>query len=196
MIRLEEAIVVEGKYDKIKLGQIFDAVIVTTDGFGIFNDPEKLAYLRRLAITCGIIVFTDPDGAGLVIRNHIKSAVGEGKVYHAYIPDVPGKERRKRQPGKAGLLGVEGVSDQMIIDAVLASGVRGSSRPRDPITKADLYALGLSGGSGSAALRKKLAARLALPSNLSANGLLDAVNLLCSREELARLTAEIAGTDA
>lgn len=193
MIRLAQAIVVEGKYDKIKLGQIFDAVIITTDGFGIFNDREKMDYLRRLAVTCGIIVFTDPDGAGLVIRNHIKSAVGEGKVYHAYIPDVPGKERRKRQPGKAGLLGVEGVSDRMIIDAVLSCGVGESQTPKHPITKADLYDLGLSGSIGSAALRKKLAARLCLPSNLSANGLLDAVNLLCGREELARLTAEIMG---
>jgi len=191
MIRLEQAIVVEGKYDKIKLGQIFDAVIVATEGFGIFSNAEKLDYLRTLAKTCGIIVFTDPDGAGLVIRNHIKSTVQEGKVYHAYVPDIPGKEKRKRTPGKAGLLGVEGIPDRLIIDAILSCGITGHTDVREKITKNDLYMLGLSGHPNSTDLRKALAARLRLPSNLSANGLLDAINLLCTKPELEALVEEL-----
>ncbi len=191
MIHLEQAIIVEGKYDKIKLGQIFDAVIVATEGFAIFSDPEKLEYLRTLARTCGIIVFTDPDGAGLVIRNHIKSTVQEGKIYHAYVPDIPGKEKRKRTPGKAGLLGVEGVPNELIIDAVLSCGIDESHVQREKITKNDLFELGLSGHPNSTGLRKALAARLRLPSNLSANGLLDAINLLCTRPELEAILAEL-----
>lgn len=191
MIHLEQAIIVEGKYDKIKLGQLFDAVIVATEGFAIFSDPEKLEYLRRLARTCGIIVFTDPDGAGLVIRNHIKSTVQEGKVYHAYVPDIPGKEKRKRTPGKAGLLGVEGVPNELIINAVLSCGIEESHVQHEKITKNDLYELGLSGHPNSTGLRKALAARLRLPSNLSANGLLDAINLLCTRPELEAILAEL-----
>lgn len=191
MIHLEQAIIVEGKYDKIKLGQLFDAVIVATEGFAIFSDPEKLEYLRRLARTCGIIVFTDPDGAGLVIRNHIKSTVQEGKVYHAYVPDIPGKEKRKRTPGKAGLLGVEGVPNELIINAVLSCGIEESHVQHEKITKNDLFELGLSGHPNSTGLRKALAARLRLPSNLSANGLLDAINLLCTRPELEAILAEL-----
>ncbi|MBQ9925013.1 MAG: DUF4093 domain-containing protein [Clostridia bacterium] len=191
MIHLEQAIIVEGKYDKIKLGQIFDAVIVATEGFGIFSNAEKLEYLRTLARTCGIIVFTDPDGAGLVIRNHIKSTVQEGKIYHAYVPDIPGKEKRKRTPGKAGLLGVEGVPNELIIDAVLSCGIEKSHVQREKITKNDLFELGLSGHPNSTGLRKALAARLRLPSNLSANGLLDAINLLCTRPELEAILAEL-----
>ena len=191
MIHLEQAIIVEGKYDKIKLGQIFDAVIVATEGFAIFSDPEKLEYLRMLARTCGIIVFTDPDGAGLVIRNHIKSTVQEGKIYHAYVPDIPGKVKRKRTPGKAGLLGVEGVPNGLIIDAVLSCGIEESHVQREKITKNDLFELGLSGHPNSTGLRKALAARLRLPSNLSANGLLDAINLLCTRPELEAILAEL-----
>ena len=192
MIRLDQAIIVEGKYDKIKLGQIFDAVIVATEGFGIFSNAEKLDYLRTLAKTCGIIIFTDPDGAGLVIRNHIKSTVQEGKVYHAYVPDIPGKEKRKRTPGKAGLLGVEGIPDQLIIDAILSCGISEcTAAAREKITKNDLFMLGLSGHPNSTNLRKALAARLRLPSNLSANGLLDAINLLCTKPELEALVEEL-----
>lgn len=192
MIRLEQAIIVEGKYDKIKLGQLFDAVIVATEGFSIFTNTEKLEYLRMLAKTCGIIVFTDPDGAGLMIRNHIKSTVQEGKVYHAYVPDIPGKEKRKRVPGKAGLLGVEGVPNQLIIDAILSCGIEtGAEEVREKITKNDLYELGLSGHPNSTELRKALAAKLKLPSNLSTNGLLDAINLLCTLPQLENLVEEL-----
>ncbi|MBQ1270877.1 MAG: DUF4093 domain-containing protein [Clostridia bacterium] len=183
MIKLRQAIIVEGKYDKIKLGQIFDAVIVATEGFGLFNDPEKLEYLRMLARTCGIIVFTDPDGAGLVIRNHIKSTIHEGEVLHAYIPDIPGKEKRKRIPGKEGLLGVEGVDDQLIIDAVMSCGIQEEREEREKVTKTDMYKLGFSGRKDSAERRQKLIRKMKLPSNISTNGLLDAINALFDLDE-------------
>jgi len=160
MIKLRQALIVEGKYDKIKLGQIFDTAIVTTDGFGVFTNDEKLQYIRRLAKQCGIIIFTDPDGGGLVIRNYLKGAVREGEVYHAYIPEVPGKERRKTSPGKEGLLGVEGVPDELIVRAVMACGIKEETRPdTPPVTKADLYELGLSGGIDSSARRRALASK-------------------------------------
>ena len=189
MIKLSQAIIVEGKYDKIKLDQIFDAVIVTTNGFGIFNDKEKLEYIRRLTRERGVIIFTDPDGSGLVIRNHLKSVLPSEGVYHAYIPDIKGKEKRKAMPGKAGLLGVEGVDDQLIIDAVMASGVERQTEDNGDIsakiTKTDMFELGLSGGKGSQKKRKLLAQKLRLPSNISSNGLLDAVNALgYSKEDL------------
>lgn len=178
MIKLRQALVVEGKYDKIKLGQIFDAVIVATEGFGLFNDTEKVEYLRMLARTCGIIVFTDPDGAGLVIRNHIKSIISEGEVYHAYIPDIPGKEKRKRIPGKEGLLGVEGVDNQLIIDAVMSCGIYEDREEHEKVTKTDMYELGFSGRKDSAERRQKLIKKMKLPSNISTNGLLDAINAM------------------
>lgn len=188
MIKLSQAIIVEGKYDKIKLDQIFDAVIVTTNGFGIFNDKEKLEYIRRLARERGVIIFTDPDGSGLVIRNHLKSVLPPECVYHAYIPDIKGKEKRKALPGKAGLLGVEGVDDRLIIDAVMASGVERQSEgdgAKEKITKTDMFELGLSGGKGSQEKRRLLAQKLRLPSNISSNGLLDAVNALgYSKEDI------------
>ena len=188
MIKLSQAIIVEGKYDKIKLDQIFDAIIVTTNGFGIFNDKEKLEYIRRLARERGVIIFTDPDGSGLVIRNHLKSVLPPGCVYHAYIPDIKGKEKRKAMPGKAGLLGVEGVDDRLIIDAVMASGVERQpegDEAKEKITKTDMFELGLSGGKGSQEKRRLLAQKLRLPSNISSNGLLDAVNALrYSKEDI------------
>ena len=188
MIKLSQAIIVEGKYDKIKLDQIFDAVIVTTNGFGIFNDKEKLEYIRRLARERGVIIFTDPDGSGLVIRNHLKSVLPPECVYHAYIPDIKGKEKRKAMPGKAGLLGVEGVDDRLIIDAVMASGVERQPEgdgAKEKITKTDMFELGLSGGKGSQEKRRLLAQKLRLPSNISSNGLLDAVNALrYSKEDI------------
>ena len=188
MIKLSQAIIVEGKYDKIKLDQIFDAIIVTTNGFGIFNDKEKLEYIRRLARERGVIIFTDPDGSGLVIRNHLKSVLPPECVYHAYIPDIKGKEKRKAMPGKAGLLGVEGVDDRLIIDAVMASGVERQpegDEAKEKITKTDMFELGLSGGKGSQEKRRLLAQKLRLPSNISSNGLLDAVNALrYSKEDI------------
>ena len=192
MIKLGPVILVEGKYDKIKLSQIFDTTILTTDGFGIFKQKEKLAMLRRLATTHGILVFTDADGAGLVIRNFLKGAITDGKVYHAYIPDLYGKEKRKAKGSKEGKLGVEGVPDEIIIQAVERSGaMEEAPREKGGITKSYLYDLGLAGGQGSAEKRKALLKALQLPENLSSNALLDVLNCITDLEELARTVATI-----
>ncbi len=187
MIHLDQVLVVEGRYDRNKLSQIFDAAIIETEGFGIFKQPEKLALLRHLANTKGLIVLTDSDGAGFVIRNHIKSTISAGTVYHAYIPDLYGKEKRKHAPSKEGKLGVEGVPDQVIIDAVLRCGIKTTEveqRSKRSITKGDLFDLGLSGRSNSAILRKAVIQSLQLPEHLSANGFLEVIGLLCTLEEL------------
>lgn len=192
MIPLTPVVLVEGKYDQNKLLQIFDATVLTTGGFRIFKDPEKVALLRRLAEERGLLVFTDSDGAGFVIRNYIKNTVRTGTVYHAYIPDLPGKERRKAAPSKAGTLGVEGVPNEVIVEAVRRSGaLDAEARPRAHITKADLYALGLSGRPDSAALRRALCARMDLPAHLSANGLLDVLNCLTDRAGLEETMEEL-----
>ncbi len=190
MVKIQEAILVEGRYDKNTLSQIVDAPIFETAGFGIFKDKEQLALLRRVAEKRGLIVFTDSDGAGFVIRNYIKGAIPGKYLKHAYIPDIPGKERRKAAPGKEGKLGVEGMSPEVILQALHASGAtidgeaveRGSS-----ITKQDFVDWGLSGGQDSADKRKKLLKKLNLPERMTANALLRAVNLLYSREELAEM---------
>ena len=192
MIKLGPVILVEGKYDKIKLSQIFDTTILTTDGFGIFKQKDKVAMLRRLAETHGLLVFTDADGAGLVIRNFLKGAITGGKVYHAFIPDLYGKEKRKAKGSKEGKLGVEGVPDEIIIQAVERSGAMDETpREKGGITKADLYDLCLSGGQGSAEKRKALLKALQLPENLSSNALLDVLNCMTDREELAKLVNEL-----
>ena len=192
MIKLGPVILVEGKYDKIKLSQIFDTTILTTDGFGIFKQKDKVAMLRKLAETHGLLVFTDADGAGLVIRNFLKGAITGGKVYHAFIPDLYGKEKRKAKGSKEGKLGVEGVPDEIIIQAVERSGAMDETpREKGGITKADLYDLGLSGGQGSAEKRKALLKALQLPENLSSNALLDVLNCMTDREELAKLGNEL-----
>lgn len=191
MIKLGPVILVEGKYDKIKLSQIFDATILTTDGFGIFKQKEKLAMLRRLAETHGLLVFTDSDGAGLVIRNHLKGAITGGKVYHAYIPDLYGKEKRKAKGSKEGKLGVEGVPDEVIIEAVRQSGALAETPvARGGITKVHLYEFGLAGGEGSAQRRKDLLKALRLPENLSSNALLDVLNCITDPEGLAKLLTD------
>lgn len=188
MIRIKEAIVVEGRYDKNTLSQIVDAHIIETAGFGIFSDKEKTALLRRLAEKCGIIILTDSDGAGFLIRNRIKGAVPDGSVKHAYIPDIKGKERRKQHASKEGKLGVEGMTPEIIIEALKRSGATIEGESTEPrkgeITKGDLYELGLSGGAGSAEKRKELAHKLALPEKMSANALLDVLNALYTKEEL------------
>lgn len=194
MIKLGPVILVEGKYDKIKLGQIFDATILTTDGFGIFKQKDKLKLLRRLAETRGILVFTDADGAGLVIRNYLKGAIPQGKVYHAYIPDLYGKERRKAKGSKEGKLGVEGVPDTVILKAVEQSGALSEHIPdAGGITKAHLFALGLSGGSCSAKKRKMLLEALELPSNLSSNSLLDVLNCIVDLDTLQGIVEKLEG---
>ena len=188
MIKVGPVILVEGKYDKIKLSQIFDATILTTDGFGIFKQKDKLALLRRLAETRGLLIFTDPDGAGFVIRNYLKGAVPKEKLFHAYIPDLYGKEKRKARGSKEGKLGVEGVPDDVIIRAVEASGaLQGSVPAKSGITKADLYEMGLSGSAGSTQRRLRLLKELQLPQQLSSNALLDVLNCIIDLESLTAM---------
>ena len=194
MVRIREAIVVEGRYDKNTLSQIVDAPILETNGFGIFKDKKQLELLRKVAKARGLIVFTDSDGAGFVIRNHLKSAIDGSCLKHAYIPDIPGKERRKSAPGKEGKLGVEGMSPEIILEALRRAGatIEGEDTPaRNGITKQDLMELGLSGGANSAEKRQKLLRKLDLPEHMSANAMLQALNLLYSAEELRSILADI-----
>lgn len=194
MIRLEPVILVEGKYDQIKLSQIFDATILMTDGFGIFKQKEKLALLRRLAESRGLLVFTDSDGAGFVIRNYLKGAIPQGRIYHAYLPDVYGKEKRKAKASREGKLGVEGVSDEVILEAVRKSGaLNAEEQPRGNITKADLFELGLSGGMGSAEKRQKVLRSFSLPERMSTNAMLDVLNCITNLETLQK---HVSGLDA
>ena len=189
MIRVKEAIVVEGKYDKIKLSSLVEGVIIETKGFGIFQDREKLAYLRALAKKRGLIVLTDSDGAGFLIRGKLSSSIPPEQIKHAYIPDVYGKERRKRRPGREGKLGVEGMSPQVLLEALRRAGAtlegeeRQPQRGKEPITKVDLYALGLTGQPDSGAKRQELLQKLELPEHMTANGLLEVLNLLYTREK-------------
>ena len=191
-LRIRQAIVVEGKYDQNALRQLVDTAIFTTNGFTGMKDPALLRLLRQAAETTGLIILTDSDGAGFLIRNTLKSALPAEGVLHAYIPDIPGKERRKTAPGKEGLLGVEGMTPEILLKALRNAGAEfadGSTPPpaREPITKQDLFALGLSGGPESAKKRAALLKALSLPAHMSANALLQAVNVLFSREEfLAR----------
>ncbi len=195
MERIREVIVVEGRYDKNTVSQVVDATVVTLGGFAVFNDREKLAFLRRLAEKRGLILLTDSDGAGFLLRNYLKGALPKDNVKQAYIPDVKGKERRKRKGGKEGKLGVEGMSPAVLMEALRRCGAtfEGEAPPerRENLTKADLFALGLSGGKGSAEKRRTLLKRLGLPEHLTANGMLEALNLLFSREELEAVLAEM-----
>lgn len=196
MERIREVIVVEGRYDKNTIRQVVDATVVTLGGFAVFNDKEKLAFLRRLAERRGLIILTDSDGAGFVLRNYLKGALPKDRVKQAYIPDVKGKERRKRRGGKEGKLGVEGMSPSVLLEALRRAGAtfEGKTPPErggEALTKADLFALGLTGGEGSAERRRALLKRLDLPEHLTANGMLEALNLLFTREELEALLAEV-----
>ncbi len=183
MIHLRQAIVVEGKYDKIRLAPLVDAPILVTGGFRIFKDREKLALLRRLAQQDGILILTDSDTAGFRIRGYIKSAIPKGKIYHAYIPEILGKEPRKDHPSKEGTLGVEGMSREILAAALKKSGVLFAEGPKkDPITRVDLYEAGLSGGPDSRKKRLALLRELNLPRYLSASALLEAVNALMDRD--------------
>ena len=187
MRRIKEVIVVEGRYDKNALSQVVDAVIIETHGFGVFNDKERLALLRRLAAEKGLILLTDSDGAGFDIRNFLKGAIPREQLKQAYIPDVYGKERRKAAPGKEGKLGVEGMPPAVLLEALERAGAAfedgAAAGPADPLTKADFYALGLSGGRDSGARRAALLKRLGLPERMTANAMLEAVNLLYRRED-------------
>ena len=197
MKKIKEVIVVEGRYDKNTLSQVVDATVVTLGGFAVFNDREKLAFLRRLALERGLIVLTDSDGAGFVIRNYLKGALPRDLVKQAYIPDIHGKERRKRAPGKEGKLGVEGMRPQVLLESLRRAGATfldeedQNTALKEPITKADLFALGLTGGTGSAARRQALLRQLDLPEHLTPNALLEALNLLYTREAFLKSTESL-----
>lgn len=198
MVKIREAIVVEGRYDKNTLSQILDATILETSGFGIFKDKQQMELLRRVAEKRGLIVFTDSDGAGFVIRNHIKSAIPVKYLKHAYTPDIFGKERRKAAPGKEGKLGVEGMDREVILEALRRAGATFDGEAviaGAEITKQDMMRLGLSGGKDSSAKRKALMKLLKLPEQMSANAFLQAVNLLCTREEFLSLTEKLEQND-
>lgn len=187
MHSVREVIVVEGRYDKNALSQVVDAVILETSGFGIFNDAEKRKLLQTMAEARGLIVLTDSDGAGFVIRNYIKGCVDPKLVKHAYIPDIYGKERRKSAPSREGKLGVEGMKPQVLLDALIRAGAtfddEENKKTAPRISKADMYARGLSGREGSAEKRARLIKQLGLPERLTADGLLDVLNATMSREE-------------
>lgn len=198
MVKIREAIVVEGKYDKNTLLQIVNATVLETDGFGIFRDKEKLDLLRKIAQKRGLIVFTDADGAGLVIRNHLKSAISPEFLKHAYTPEIFGKERRKTAPGKEGKLGVEGMKSEVILEALRRAGATFDETQRripDQITKQNLVELGLSGSANAAQKRTKLLYRLGFPVNMSANSMLQALNLLYSLQELQQIVKTLENND-
>ena len=189
MVKLQQAIVVEGRYDAGRLKQIVDAPVFETSGFGVMNDKKLLSLLRRVAQQRGLIILTDSDGAGFVIRNFLKGALPKDRVLHAYIPDIYGKERRKAKPGKEGKLGVEGMEREVILRALENAGamMEETSGPvRTPITKFDLYLCGLSGTDGSSFARKQLLQDLELPEHMSTNALLQALNVLYDREDFMR----------
>ena len=195
MVRVREVIVVEGRYDQNTLRQVVDADVLCTDGFAIFRDDERQALLRRLAERRGLIVLTDSDGAGAVIRGFLSGIVPPEKVKHAFIPDIPGKERRKSSPSKEGKLGVEGMPPEVLLRALRAAGATLDDAPDTPrdagLTPAELYALGLTGGAGSAEKRRRLQRALELPERMSTKQLLMTLNILVSREELRSILAAI-----
>ena len=192
MIKIDEAIIVEGKYDKIKLSSLVDAVIIVTNGFSIFKDNEKLELIRYYAKKTGIIILTDSDSAGRKIRGYIKGAVGEGNIRNVYIPDIFGKEKRKTKPSAEGKLGVEGINSKLIMAAFEKAGITAShSEKRSDITKLTLYELGLSGGSNSRELREKLQVSLGLPRLLSASALVEVLCTMMNSDELAEAVAKV-----
>ena len=195
MVKIKEAIVVEGRYDRNTLSQIVDATIFETNGFGIFKNKEQMALLRTVAQKRGLIVLTDSDGAGFVIRNHLKSAIPGAYLKHAYIPDIAGKEKRKAAPGKEGKLGVEGMRPEVILEALRACGATFDDETQDSlrtaITKQDFVELGLSGGTDSSVKRLCVQKAMNLPEHMSANALLQALNLLMTADELRNLVTTL-----
>ena len=191
MRQIKEVIVVEGRYDKNALSQVVDAIILETSGFGIFNDKQKQKLLRQMAERRGLIILTDSDGAGFVIRNFIKSCVPPQHIKQAYVPDIYGKERRKKVPSKEGKLGVEGMKPEILLNALIKAGATFDNETEKEknkrISKADMYVKGLSGGEGSRLKRANLIKQLDLPEHLTADGLLDVLNALMSKEEFINL---------
>ena len=194
MIHVNEAVIVEGKYDKIKLSRLIDGLILETNGFRIFKDKEQMALLRRLAQQRGLLVLTDSDSAGFLIRNYLSGSISPEKIRHVYIPDIFGKEKRKEKPSKEGKLGVEGVPDAVLLEALKRAGVSAQTSELPAgrkITKNDLYFLGLSGGKNSAEKRRRLLCRLGLPEHLSASSLPEILNSLMTYDEFAKLAEEL-----
>jgi len=194
-MKIKEAILVEGKYDKNMLAQCVDATIIQLDGFGLFKSEDKKNMIRKLAETCGIIIMTDSDGAGLVIRNHIKGIVPPTQIKNAYIPQIYGKEKRKLKPSKEGFIGVEGMNREIIIKALIDCGATIEDNicvsNIKHISKADLFELGLSGKPNSKELRTKLLIKLNLPKNISTNSMLEVINRLYSYEEILTIIGEL-----
>ena len=194
MIKIDRVVIVEGRYDKIKLSSILDAIIIETEGFGIFNNKEKQKLIRKLAETKGLLILTDSDSAGFKIRSFIKGIVPPETIKHAYIPDIFGKEKRKTEPSKEGKLGVEGVKKDIIIEALTKAGViceETETAPKKEITKLDLYEDGISGRPNSDALRQKLLAHLDLPERLTSNALVQVLNTFLTYEEYKKAVEDI-----
>lgn len=195
MVKIREAIVVEGRYDKNTISQFIDAPIFQTNGFGIMKDRDMLRLLRQVAQKRGLIILTDSDGGGFVIRNFLKGAIDQKHIKHAYIPDIFGKEKRKTSPGKEGKLGVEGLDQQTILSCLRAAGatIEGENtvKSNQQITKQDFVELGLSGGANSSLRRKELLSKLQMPEHMSANALLQALNLLYTKQELIDLVNQL-----
>lgn len=191
MIKIKQAVIVEGKYDKIKVSNILDTLIIETDGFGIFKDKNKQKLIRRLAETRGILILTDSDSAGFTIRSFLNGIVPQEQLVNVYIPDIFGKEKRKSEPSKEGKLGVEGVKSDVIIDALKKAGVKfdvdaESSEKTQPVTKTDLFLDGLSGGKGSAEKRARFLKQLDLPEHLSSNSMLKLINSFMDFDDYKR----------
>ncbi|MBR5517766.1 MAG: DUF4093 domain-containing protein [Clostridia bacterium] len=189
-LKIKEAIVVEGKYDQIKLSRLFDTLIIPTNGFDIYKNKSKLNMLKQVAQKSGIIILTDSDSAGFRIRNHIRNCIGDVSVKNAYIPEVEGKEKRKDTPSKEGFLGVEGISDEIIINAVM-SQTQQIDQTGEKITKTDFFELGLTGGAESGQKRAKLCKKMGLPVKISANQLVSALNNIYSKEEFLNLIEDL-----
>ena len=185
MLHIEQAVIVEGKYDKIKLSSILDAVIITTNGFSVMKNKEKLEIIRFYAQNKGIIILTDSDSAGFKIRNYLKGAIKNGKIINVYVPDIFGKEKSKAAPSKEGKLGVEGIDKEIILDAFKKAGVISYDKDadNDPITRIDLYECGLSGGENSSEKRKAILHKLGMPQLLTTTGMLEILNTMMSRSE-------------
>lgn len=198
--KIQEAIIVEGKYDKIKLSSIVDAVIIETAGFHIFKDPEQMAFIRKMASCSGIIILTDSDGAGFLIRNHLTGSIDAGQIKQAYIPDVYGKEKRKSAPSKEGKLGVEGVPAKVILEALARAGATFTDRKEsrqtgEKLTKADLFDYGITGGENSSAKRRWLLHRLHLPERMTTNAMLRVINETMGREQLLQILQQYPMTE-
>lgn len=196
MIKIKEAIIVEGRYDRMRLAAIFDTAIIETGGFRVFKDDEKKTVIRRLAQARGIVILTDSDGAGFVIRNFLKGIISDNtQIKQAFVPDIKGKEKRKAQPSKQGLLGVEGMTDEIILNAVLNSGVqiigKEERKTVGEITKTDFFTYGLTGGENSGVFRKAVLKKLGFPQYMTTNAMLSAVNLIYSKEQFEHILESV-----